>query len=203
MQDLKFNKLLISINALIPVIIFTVDFIRGNAGTNPIEFFVRTTGVMTLIFLLITLLVTPLRKIFGWNELIKYRRRLGIIAFIYGTLHLLTYVIFDKNSYVIDVLRDIVQRPFILVGMLAFTLMIPLAFTSTNSMIKKLGGKKWAKLHKLNYVIAILGVLHFYMIVKSDVFYPVIFAVCTFILLGFRVYDSYKPAKKVQTGKVT
>ncbi len=198
MDNVKFNKLLITFNALIPLIIFTFDFVRGSVGTNPIEFFIRTTGVLTLISLLITLSITPLRKIFGWNELIKYRRRLGVIAFFYSILHLLTYVIFDKSSYIIDVLRDVVKRPFILVGMLAFILMIPLAITSTNGMIKRIGGKKWAKLHRLTYVIAILGVIHFYMIVKSDVFYPVIFAIVTAILLGYRVYDSRKTAKKVE-----
>jgi sulfoxide reductase heme-binding subunit YedZ len=195
MQDVKFYKILITLNALIPLILATVDFVNGNAGTNPIEFLVRTTGVLTLVFLLITLSITPLRKIFGWNELIKYRRRLGIIAFFYGSLHLSIYFVFDKNSYVIDVLRDVVQRPFILVGMLAFLLMIPLAVTSTNAMIKRLGGKKWASLHKLIYPIAILGVLHFYMLVKSDIFYPKMFGLILAILLGFRLYQSTQKIK--------
>lgn len=195
MDDLRFNKLLVAINALVPLIVFGWDGFRGGLGTNPIEFLVRTTGVLTLIFLLVTLSVTPLRKLFGWNGLIKYRRQLGVISFFYGVLHLLIYVVFEKNTYLVDVLRDVLNRPFILVGMLAFLLMIPLAITSTNAMIKRLGGKKWAKLHKLIYVIAGLGVLHFYMLVKSDIFYPAIFGLILAILLGYRFYESNRKVK--------
>lgn len=195
MQDVKFNKFLISLNAFIPLILFTWDGFRGNLGTNPIEFFLRTTGVLTLISLLITLSVTPLRKIFGWNALIKYRRMLGLYAFFYGILHLITYSIFDKSLSIMAIFSDTFQRPFILVGMLAFTMMIPLAVTSSNGMIKRLGGKRWAKLHKLTYLIAALGVLHFYMLVKSDIFYPAIFALILGVLLGYRYYESGKNMK--------
>lgn len=195
MQDVKFNKILISINAFIPLSLFAWDGFRGNLGTNPIEFFLRTTGVLCLISLLITLSVTPLRKIFGWNSLIKYRRMLGLYAFFYGVLHLVTYSIFDKSLSLSAIVSDTFQRPFIAVGMLAFAMMIPLAVTSTNAMIKRMGGKNWAKLHKLTYLIAIGGVLHFYMIVKSDIFYPVIFALVLAILLFYRFYDSNKKPK--------
>ncbi|HRH42077.1 MAG TPA: protein-methionine-sulfoxide reductase heme-binding subunit MsrQ [Pyrinomonadaceae bacterium] len=195
MQDVKFNKILISLNAFVPLILFAWDGFHGNLGTNPIEFFLRTTGVLTLIFLLITLSVTPLRKMFGWNGLIKYRRMLGLYAFFYGILHLITYSIFDKNLSITAIFSDTFQRPFILVGMLAFTMMIPLAVTSTNGMIKRLGGKRWAKLHKLTYLIAALGVLHFYMLVKSDIFYPAIFALILGVLLGYRYYESGKNTK--------
>ncbi len=195
MQDVKFNKILISLNAFIPLIIFAWDGFRGNLGTNPIEFFLRTTGVLCLTSLLITLSVTPLRKIFGWNSLIKYRRMLGLYAFFYGLLHLITYSIFDKSLSLTAIVSDTFQRPFIAVGMLAFSLMIPLAVTSTNAMIKRLGGKRWAKLHKLTYLIAIGGVVHFYLIVKSDIFYPVIFALILGILLFYRYYESGKKPK--------
>jgi sulfoxide reductase heme-binding subunit YedZ len=191
MNDVRFNKTLITINALIPLIFAVFDFVSGKAGTNPIEFLIRTTGVLCLLFLLITLAVTPLKKIFAWNSLIKYRRRLGLIAFFYGALHLLIYFVFHKNSYIVDVLKDVIQRPFILLGMIAFLLMIPLAVTSTNAMIKRLG-KRWVSLHKLTYLIAILGVLHFYMLVKSDIFYPAIFGLILAILLGYRIYVSNK-----------
>jgi methionine sulfoxide reductase heme-binding subunit len=201
MNDVKFNKILISLNAFVPLILFVFDAFRGNLGTNPIEFFLRTTGVLTLVFLLITLSITPLRKIFGWNALIKYRRMLGLYAFFYGCLHLSTYSIFDKSLSISAIAGDVFQRPFIAIGMLAFFLLIPLAITSTNAMIKKLGGKNWAKLHKLSYAIAILGVLHFYMIVKSDITYPAIFGFVLAVLLGYRVYESNKTAKKVQTLK--
>jgi methionine sulfoxide reductase heme-binding subunit len=195
MQDLKFNKILISLNAFVPLILFAWDGFRGNLGTNPIEFFLRTTGVLTLVFLLITLAVTPLRKIFSWNGLIKYRRMLGLYAFFYGTLHLITYSIFDKSLSLSAIVSDTFQRPFIAIGMLAFTLMIPLAVTSTNSMIKRLG-KRWAKLHKLTYLVAIGGVVHFYLIVKSDIFYPVVFGLILLILLGYRFFEAKKPSVK-------
>jgi sulfoxide reductase heme-binding subunit YedZ len=197
-QNTKFNKILIFVNGLIPLAFLAWDGIRGNLGANPVEFFLRTTGVLGLIFLLITLLVTPLRKIFGWNELIKYRRMLGLYAFFYVCLHFLTYTIFDRSLSISSVLTDIVQRPFIAIGMLAFFLLIPLAVTSTNQMIKRLGGKRWAKLHKLTYPIAILGVIHYWLIVKSDIFYPLIFGLVLAVLLGYRVYAN-KP--KMQTIK--
>lgn len=195
MDDVKFNKTLISINAFIPLTLFAWDGFRGNVGTNPIEFFLRTTGILCLISLLITLSVTPLRKIFGWNSLIKYRRMLGLYAFFYGILHLVTYSFFDKSLNFSAIVSDTFQRPFIFVGMLAFTMMIPLAVTSTNAMIKRMGGKNWANLHKLTYLISIGGVLHFYMIVKSDIFYPIIFGFILLILLFFRFYDSNKNSK--------
>ena len=201
MTDVKFNKILIFINALVPLALLGFDALRGNLGANPIEFFLRTTGVLTLIFLLITLAVTPLRKIFGWNQLVKFRRMLGLYAFFYGCLHLVTYSVFDKSLSISAIIADVWQRPFIAVGMLAFFLLIPLAVTSTNGMIKRLGGKNWQKLHRLTYLIAILGVIHFWMIVKSDVFYPLIFGLVLTVLLGYRIYANQKP--KLQTQKVS
>lgn len=177
MNDVRFYKLLISVNALIPLGLLLIDASNGRLGANPIEFFLRTTGVLTLTFLLITLAVTPLRKIFGWNSLIKYRRMLGLFAFFYGCLHLVTYSIFDKSLGFSAIVADVIQRPFIAIGMIAFTLLVPLAITSTNSMVKRLGGKNWARLHRLSYVVAILGVIHFWMIVKSDIFYPALFGI--------------------------
>ena len=187
MQDVKFNKFLISLNALIPLGFLLFDWSRGELGANPIEFFLRTTGVLTLVFVLITLSVTPLRKIFGWNALTKYRRMLGLYAFFYGLIHLTTYSIFDKSLDVAAIVGDVWQRPFILAGMLAFTMLVPLAVTSTNGWVKRLGGKNWARLHKLIYAIAVLGVIHFWMIVKSDVFYPAIFGLVVVVLLGYRI----------------
>lgn len=190
MNDVKFNKILLFTNALVPLGLLAFDGFRGNLGANPVEFFLRTTGVLALIFLLLTLAITPLRKIFGWNNLIKFRRMLGLFAFFYAFLHLVTYSIFDKNFNLKAITADVWQRPFIAVGMLAFFLLIPLAVTSTNGMIKRLGGKNWSKLHKLTYLIAILGVIHFWLIVKSDIFYPVIFAIVLAFLLFYRIYNS-------------
>jgi methionine sulfoxide reductase heme-binding subunit len=190
MIDIKFNKILLFINALVPLALLSFDAFQGNLGANPIEFFLRTTGVLTLVFLLITLSVTPLRKYFGWNNLIKFRRLLGLFAFFYGCLHLVTYSIFDKSLSASAIAADVWQRPFIAVGMLAFFLLIPLAVTSTNGMIKRLGGKNWARLHKLTYAVAVLGVIHFWMIVKSDVFYPTLFGIALAVLLFYRVYNA-------------
>lgn len=198
MDDVKFNKFLITVNSLVPLAFLGADAFTGKLGANPIEFFLRTTGVLTLIFLFVTLTVTPLRKIYGWNQLIKFRRMLGLYAFFYGFLHLITYSIFDKSLSVSAIASDIWERPFIAVGMLAFFLLIPLAVTSTNAMIKRLGGKNWSRLHKLSYLIVILGVIHFWMIVKSDVTYPLMFALILACLLGYRIYAAYeKPKKKL------
>lgn len=192
MNDVKFNKILIFINSLVPLALLAYDAFTGRLGANPVEFFLRTTGVLALIFLLITLAITPLRKMFGWNNLIKFRRMLGLYAFFYVFVHLITYSIFDKSFDFAAIAADVWQRPFIAVGMLAFFLLIPLAVTSTNAMIKRLGGKNWARLHKLTYVIAILGVIHFWMVVKSDVTYPFLFALVLAILLGYRIFGNEK-----------
>ena len=189
MSDIKFNKLLLFTNALVPLGFLVWDAARGDLGANPVEFFLRSTGVLTLIFLLVTLAVTPLRKIFGLNELIKYRRMLGLFAFFYAALHLVTYSIFDKALNIPAIVEDVRQRPFIAVGMLAFFLLVPLAVTSTNAMIRRLGGKNWARLHRLTYIIAILGVVHFWMIVKSDLTYPILFGLVLTVLLGSRIYE--------------
>lgn len=201
MNDAKFNKILIFINALVPLGFLAWDAFWQKLGANPVEFFLRTTGVLTLLFLLITLTITPLRKMFGWNGLIKFRRMLGLFAFFYGFLHLVTYSIFDKALNISAIAADVWQRPFIAVGMVAFFLLIPLAITSTNKMIKRLGGKNWSRLHKLTYVIAVLGVIHFWMIVKSDLTYPILFGLILAVLLGYRMFGGNQKPKlqKVQT----
>ncbi len=199
MHDVKFNKFLISLNALIPLAFLAYDGFRGQLGANPLEFFLRTTGVLTLTFILITLAVTPLRKIFGWNPLIKYRRMLGLYAFFYASIHLITYSVADKSLDLKAIIADVWQRPFIAIGMLAFTMLVPLAVTSTNGWVKRLGGKKWGRLHKLSYAIAVLGVIHFWMIVKSDVFYPAIFGLVVAVLLGYRMVANRKASAAKST----
>ena len=194
MQDVKFNKFVVFVNSLIPLTLLAWDAVWRQLGANPTEFAIRTTGFLTLIFLLITLSITPLRKLSGRNDLIKYRRMLGLFAFFYGALHLLIYFAVDRNLSFTSAAGDIVQRPFIAFGMTAFFLMIPLAVTSTNSMIKRLGGKRWQQLHKLTYLCAIGGVIHYYMIVKSDVLMPLAFAAILAALLGYRVYAANKKA---------
>lgn len=201
MNDVRFYKILVATNALIPLALLAFDAWRGRLGANPIEFFLRSTGVLTLVFLIVTLTVTPLRKAFGWNVLIKFRRMLGLFAFLYGTLHLLTYSVFDRSLSMPAIVGDVAQRPFIAVGMAAFFMLLPLAVTSTNGWVKRIGGKNWARLHKLTYVAAILGVIHFWMIVKSDIFYPALFGVVLAGLLVYRLMPKAKPQVKTLESK--
>jgi methionine sulfoxide reductase heme-binding subunit len=184
--DIKFTRFVIFVNALVPATLLAWDAYHRKLGANPIEFATRATGVLTLIFIFITLAVTPLRKLTGANWLIKFRRMLGLYAFFYGFLHLATYVWFDKFFGAREIFEDVWARPFITVGMASFLLLVPLALTSTNGMIKRLGGKRWAKLHKLTYVAAIGGVVHYWMGVKADTTIPLAFAVVLALLLGYR-----------------
>lgn len=189
MSDQRFYKTLVWSNALLPLSMLAWDAWHAALGANPIEYFLRTTGVMTLVFVMVTLSVTPLRKIFGWNQLIRYRRILGLFAFFYGLIHLTTYLVFDRGADIPGTVQDVIQRPFIAFGMAGFLLMIPLAVTSTNGMVKRLGGKRWQRLHRLIYLTGICGVVHFWMIVKSDVYYPALFGIALAGLLGFRIYQ--------------
>ena len=201
MADLKFAKLVVFINSLVPLVLLLWDLYHKRVGPNPLEFATRTTGMLTLIFLSLTVAVTPLRKIFGINSLVKVRRMLGLFAFFYGALHLLTYVWFDRWFNLASLGQDVVRRPFILVGMTAFLLMVPLAITSTNKMVKRLGGKSWARLHRLVYLAAIAGVVHFWMLVKSDIRLPLTFAFILLFLLGFRLFAKYAPAQPSSTSE--
>ena len=199
MSDLRFVKLVVFINSLVPLVLLLWDVYHKRVGPNPLEFATRTTGMLTLIFLSLTVAVTPLRKIFGINSLVKVRRMLGLFAFFYGALHLLTYVWFDRWFNLASVVQDVGRRPFILVGMTAFFLMVPLAITPTNKMVKRLGGKSWARLHRLVYLAAIAGVVHFWMLVKSDIHLPLTFAFILLFLLGFRLFAKYAPAQQPNT----
>ena len=190
---MTFPKVVVFINALVPLVLLLWDLYYKRVGPNPLDVATKTTGMLTLVFLSLTVAVTPLRKIFGINSLVKVRRMLGLFAFFYGTLHLLTYVWFDRFFNLISVIQDVGKRPFILFGMLAFVLMVPLAITSTNKMVKRLGGKKWATLHRIVYVSAIAGVVHFWMLVKSDTRLPLTFGFVLLFLLGYRLLAKYAP----------
>ena len=194
MTDVRFLKTAVFVNALVPLVLLLSDLYRKQVGPNPLDFVTKTTGMLTLIFLSLTVAVTPLRKIFGVNSLVKVRRMLGLFAFFYGSLHLLTYIWFDRFFNLISVGQDVVKRPFILAGMTAFALMVPLAITSTNKMVKRLGGKRWAQLHRLVYLAAIAGVVHFWMLVKSDTRLPLTFGFIVLFLLAYRVFSKYAPA---------
>jgi sulfoxide reductase heme-binding subunit YedZ len=194
MTNVRFAKLVVFVNCAIPLALLLWDLYRKQVGPNPLEFATRTTGMLTLVFLSLTVAITPLRRIFGINSLVKFRRMLGLFAFFYGTLHLLTYVWFDRLFDFVSMAADIAQRPFILVGITAFVLMVPLAITSTNKMVKRLGGKRWARLHRLVYLAAIAGVVHFWMLVKSDIRLPLTFAFIILFLLGYRLLVKYFPS---------
>jgi sulfoxide reductase heme-binding subunit YedZ len=192
-SDTKFVRVLIFVNGLIPLSLLLWDWYRHRLGANPIEFLTRTTGVLTLLFVLLTLAITPARKLTSVQWLGKHRRMLGLFAFFYGSLHLVTYVWFDKFFGISAIVVDVAKRPFIAVGMASFLLMVPLAVTSTNKMIKRLGGKRWNRLHKLTYLVAVGGVIHYWMIVKSDIRIPLYFATVATLLLVFRLVAKYKP----------
>ncbi len=170
----------------------------GLLGANPIEVITHSTGDWTLIFLLITLAVTPLRKLSGQPWLIRYRRMFGLFAFFYVTLHFLTYIWLDKFFNVHDMLADIAKRKFITVGFTGFVLLIPLALTSTSGWIRRLGGKRWQALHRLIYAAAICGVIHYLWLVKADIRKPLQYGTVLAVLLGYRLVSWAVPKLKSQ-----
>jgi sulfoxide reductase heme-binding subunit YedZ len=200
MKKLSFSKVILFTNAFVPLVILLWDLFRKHLGANPGEYLTRTTGMLTLVFLMLTLAVTPIRKIFAWNSVIKLRRMLGLFAFFYGSLHLLTYVGFDRFFNFGSIPKDVWSRPFITFGMLAFLLMFPLAITSTNEMVKRLGGKEWSRLHKLVYFAGAAGALHFWLFVKSDYRLPLTFGFILLLLLAHRLLVKFYPPGIAATG---
>jgi len=158
----------------------------GDLGANPIDTVTRFTGSWSLIFLLASLAITPLRRISGWNELIKFRRMLGLYAFFYALLHFSTFVGLDHFFDLNRIAKDIIKRPYVTAGFTAFLMMIPLALTSTAGMIRRLG-KRWQQLHRLVYLAAIAAVIHFYWLVKSDITRPAQYGAVLAALLGYRI----------------
>ena len=165
-------------------------------GSNPVKEGEHFLGEWTLRFLIFTLAVTPIRQLFKWNWIAKQRRTMGLFAFAYGVMHWLVYILLDIQLDVQEALTDIAKRPYILVGSLSLLLMLPLALTSTKKMIARLGGKRWNTLHKLVYVSAILGVIHFWMAVKLDITDPAIFAVTFAALFAWRLWKRRQMAVK-------
>ncbi len=184
-------KVFLFIAALIPLAYLVVGafFFPEWLGANPAEYITRSIGDWTLRLLLATLAITPLRKMTGWNWLLRLRRMLGLYTFFYALLHLSAYVSFDHVFDVAEILKDIVKRPFITVGFTCLVLLIPLAVTSTNAMVRRLGAKRWQLLHRLVYLIAPLAVLHFWWMVKRDLTEPIIYALLLTGLLGYRLYS--------------
>lgn len=177
-------KPLLFLAALIPLAL------HDDLGANPIETINRYTGDWTLRFLLLTLAITPLRKLSGWHVVIRLRRMLGLFAFFYASLHFLSWIWLDQYFDIQAILKDVAKRPFITLGFTCFVLLIPLAVTSTNAMVRRLGGRNWQRLHQLVYFIATGGVIHFLWLVKSDITQPLIYGLLLAVLLGFRLWDS-------------
>ncbi|MCL5975925.1 MAG: protein-methionine-sulfoxide reductase heme-binding subunit MsrQ [Gammaproteobacteria bacterium] len=180
-------KWLVFCVSLLPLFWLVYALLSDQLGANPIEAVTRDTGLWALRFIMLTLLISPLRKLTGINEFIRFRRMLGLFAFFYASVHMLLYLGLDQFFDVQEIWLDIIKRPFITVGFISFLLLIPLTITSTDKMIKKLGGRRWKKLHYLIYLIVVLSCLHFYMLVKQDKTEPVIYLLIVILLLGFRV----------------
>ena len=182
----------IFVACLIPVVWLIYGAFTHALGANPIETITNETGVWTLRLVAVTLAITPLRKLTRWNALIRYRRMLGLFAFFYGCLHFLTYVWLDQFFAIEDIVADVVKRPFITVGFTAFVLMIPLALTSTAGWIRRLGGRRWNLLHRLIYLTAIFGVIHYLWLVKADTSRPIRYGVIIGSLLLARLLLAWR-----------
>lgn len=187
--------MLVFVAASVPFLLLSWGLLRSDLGINPVETLQHTTGDWTLRFLVFTLAITPLRKTFNLPELIRYRRMLGLFAFFYVVLHFVTYLGPDQSFNLSGMWDDVAKRKFVTVGFAAFLLLIPLAITSTSGMIRRLGGKRWQSLHRLVYLCAILGVVHYYWLVKSDVRKPLFYGALVAILLLWRVWDAYSRRK--------
>jgi methionine sulfoxide reductase heme-binding subunit len=183
----KWIKLPVFALCLVPLGQLGWRALHQNLTANPIEYITHQTGDWTLIFVVVTLAVTPARKLLRLPELIRFRRMLGLFAFFYGLLHFSTWIGLDKFFDWADMLHDVRKRPFITVGFTGFVLMLPLAFTSTAGWIRRLGGKRWLALHRLIYLTAIAGVVHYYWLVKSDVRKPLFYGSLVTLLLALRV----------------
>ena len=189
--DAKFAKRLVLLNGLLPALVLAWDASRGQLGVNEVNYAIRTTGLVGLIFLTLSLAITPLRKLTGWSTLIAVRRNLGLYGFFYILAHFVIFFVFERGLSVTSTLDEISERVYLWFGFGALVLMIPLAVTSTDAMVSRLGAKRWKLLHRLNYPIVIAGVVHYYLLVKADVTRPVAFAVIVGALLGYRVVGHY------------
>jgi sulfoxide reductase heme-binding subunit YedZ len=187
-------KPLLFLICLIPFGQLAYDAYIADLGANPTEFITRFTGSWALIILITSLAVTPLRRITGWNELIKFRRMLGLFAFFYALLHFSIYLVLDHFFDFQAIGKDILKRPYVTAGFTALVLMIPLAVTSTAAMIRRLG-KRWQQLHRLVYLAAIAGVIHFYWLVKADISRPAQYGAVLALLLGYRIAVKWTPRR--------
>lgn len=192
----SYVKPVVFILCLFPFLFILWDMWQGNLGANPIEKLTHRTGDWTLRMLLITLAVTPARILLGWKKLIQLRRMLGLFCFFYACLHFSIYLVFDQFFSISDILKDIIKRPYITVGFAAFTLLIPLAVTSTKKMQKRLG-RNWTKLHRMIYFVALFGILHYLWQAKADLLLPLIHAFILLILLFIRAWDNRRKTNQL------
>ena len=189
---LRAAKPVVFIAALVPLAFLVYNVLTGHTSANPAEDIQLTTGIWAFRFLLAALTITPIRRLTGWNRIIQFRRMLGLFAFFYGSVHLLSYLAFDRSFAFGEVLGDIAKRPFITAGMAAYACMVPLAITSTKGWIRRLG-RRWQLLHRLVYLSGAAAALHFIWKVKVAIGEPVYYAVVLVILLGFRLIWRFRP----------
>ena len=193
----RWLKPLVFLLCLVPLALLVVNGVRGELGANPIEYITRSTGDWTMRMLLITLAITPARRLFKQPDLIRFRRMLGLFSFFYAVLHLITWMWLDKFFDAGEMWEDIAKRRFITVGMLGFVLMVPLALTSTGAAIRRMGGRNWQKLHRLVYLSAAAGVVHYLWLVKSDIRMPVLYGAILVGLLVLRPVSARLAARPV------
>ena len=188
--------------ALLPLIGLTVGVLQQSLGPNPAETLIRSLGDWTLRFLCLTLAITPLRQWTGWVALARFRRMLGLFAAFYAALHFSSYAVLDMGLDIGEIVRDVAKRPFILVGTLAFLLMLPLAATSFNRAVRTLGAPRWQQLHRLVYAIALLAILHFFWMRagKRDFAEVFVYAAVLAVLLGWRLYRAFGPRYFMKLG---
>lgn len=184
----RITKPALFVLALVPLAFLVYRGMHNDLGANPVETLNRYTGGWVLRFLLLTLAITPLRWLSGWNALLRYRRMLGLFAFFYACLHFLSYAWLDQYFVLADIIKDVAKRPYITVGFACLLMLIPLAATSTNAMIRRLGARRWQALHRLVYLIGVGGIVHFLWLVKSDLREPLIYGAILAVLLGFRLW---------------
>ena len=189
------TKVPVFLLCLVPVMRLTWRGFHQDLGANPIEFITHATGDWTIRFLVITLAITPLRRLLHLPDLIRFRRMFGLFAFFYGCLHFLTYLWLDKFFALGEIVKDVWKRPFITAGFLGFVLMLPLAVTSTAGWIRRLGGRRWNLLHRLIYVSVVAGVIHYWWLVKSDIRLPALYGALAGLELGYRAIVKLKRSK--------
>ena len=179
---------LVLLLVLLPALHLAWRTLVGDLGTDPVETLARETGIWALRLLLLALLVTPLRRALGWSWLVRHRRTIGVASFAYATAHLLVYLVIDQGLALDFIAEDVAEHPWVLIGVVTWLTLLPLAVTSTAGWVRRLGGRRWQALHRLTYLCAVGGVAHYYLAVKQDVRLPLLYAAIVLLLLGYRAW---------------